>query len=61
MGLDKEGIWDETEERSLLQLAFNPGKTNGAHSRDQGIFNNNWDEEMKVIKGRLFLNTKTVI
>lgn len=43
------------EQRSLLQLAFYPGKANGARSRVQGIFDNNWDEEMKVIKGRIFL------
>lgn len=49
------------KQRSLLQLAFNPGKTNGAHSRVQEIFNSNWDEEMGVIKGGLFLNIKTVI
>lgn len=37
------------KQRSLLHLALNPGKTNGANSRVQGILNNNWDEEIKVI------------
>lgn len=41
---------------TLLQLASNLGKTNGAPSRVQDIFNNNWDEKMKVIKCKLFLN-----
>lgn len=47
-------MWAEMKQRSLLHLAFNPGKTNGAHSRVQEIFNNNWDEEMEVFKGSFF-------
>lgn len=57
MGLDRGGIWDATKQLSLLQLAFNPAKTNGAPLRVPET-NYNWDKKIWILIKRLFLMYK---